>query len=97
MCCVFQRIGTLLSKDVTSLRLWHLYVFAKMPKMPKDEPDIFLMWRSSVFSELEALGEKSGIAPGRLFSSHHNTIGTTDWAKFAAHEWRMGPFMLSTH
>jgi len=35
-------------------------------------------WRSSVTSELEALGEKSGILPG-----------TTDWAKFA-HEWRMG-------
>lgn len=35
-------------------------------------------WRSSVISELEALGEQSGIAPG-----------TTDWAKFAQ-EWRMG-------
>jgi len=35
-------------------------------------------WRSSVISELETLGEQSGIAPG-----------TTDWAKFAQ-EWRMG-------
>ena len=56
-------------------------------------------WRSSVISELEALGEKSGIAPSKLqkepFLSFflsliiRYTIGTTDWAKFAQ-EWRMG-------
>ena len=53
-------------------------------------------WRSSVILELEALGEKSGIAPGNLpretflkLQVKDHTIGTTDWAKFV-HEWRMG-------
>jgi hypothetical protein len=57
-------------------------------------------WRSSVISELEALGEKSGVAPGKIIVNYQRKrrlfflilgiiIGTTDWAKFAQ-EWRMG-------
>jgi hypothetical protein len=34
---------TLHCKDRTSLCLWHLYVFSKTSKMPKDDPTIFLM------------------------------------------------------
>jgi 2-haloacid dehalogenase len=58
-------------------------------------------WRSSVASELEALGDKSGIAPGnftkRLFfylTIKIIILGTTDWAKFA-HDWRMG-YVINT-
>jgi hypothetical protein len=40
---VFPRPGTLLCKDAASLYLLHLYIFVKMPKTPKEEPDIFLM------------------------------------------------------
>jgi hypothetical protein len=40
---IFERKGTLLPKDIMSLRLWCLCVFGKTPKTPKDEPDVFLM------------------------------------------------------
>jgi len=43
---IFQRKGTLVSKDMTSLHLWHLYIFGKTPKMPKDKPNVFLMSRT---------------------------------------------------